>query len=89
MFPKYTSQIPLAPRKNPYYAIEYTAEELEENAEAITRRERNWRNKELEVTDWIVPVTDHPRHADYMAYRQALRDWPNTEDFPATRPSLD
>lgn len=50
--------------------------------------ERRWRNMELDATDWIVPVTDHPQHAAYMAYRQALRDWPSTDAFPDTRPEL-
>jgi hypothetical protein len=49
---------------------------------------KEWRNSELKRTDWIVPVTDHTQHADYMAYRQALRDWPSTPDFPDTRPTL-
>ena len=49
---------------------------------------REWRDAELKQTDWIVPVTDHPQHAAYLAYRQALRDWPATPDFPDTRPTL-
>lgn len=53
-----------------------------------SREARNWRNLELTLTDWIVPVTDHPKHAAYMAYRQALRDWPSTNAFPDTRPEL-
>ena len=57
-------------------------------SERIQEHERWWRNEELGETDWIVPVTDHPQHAAYMAYRQALRDWPNTADFPDTRPVL-
>ena len=47
-----------------------------------------WRNSELLNTDWIVPTTDHPQHAAYIAYRQALRDWPESELFPTTRPAL-
>lgn len=47
-----------------------------------------WRNSELEATDWIVPITDHPQHAAYIAYRQELRDWPNTDQFPNIRPQL-
>ena len=49
---------------------------------------RLWRDGELSNTDWIVPVTDHPQHAAYIAYRQALRDWPESELFPTTRPAL-
>lgn len=51
--------------------------------------ERIWRDKELKETDWIVPVTDHPQHADYLIYREALRDYPEQVDFPnGTRPTL-
>lgn len=49
---------------------------------------RNWRNEELEATDYIVPLSDHPQRAAYMTYRTALRDWPSTENFPDTRPTL-
>ena len=43
---------------------------------------RLWRDKELEASDFIVPLTDHPKHAAYMTYRQELRDYPAQEDFP-------
>ena len=49
---------------------------------------RMWRNAELEATDYIVSLSDHPQRAAYMTYRTALRDWPSTSDFPATRPEL-
>lgn len=49
---------------------------------------REWRDSELTRTDVFVPLTDHPQHAAYLAYRQALRDWPSTTDFPDTRPTL-
>ena len=49
---------------------------------------RLWRNEELEATDFIVPLTDHPQRAAYMTYRTALRDWPSTSDFPDTKPTL-
>lgn len=49
---------------------------------------KSWRDMELSNTDWIVPTTDHPQHADYLVYRQELRDWPSTESFPDTKPSL-
>jgi len=47
-----------------------------------------WRDAELLATDWIVPTTDHPQHAEYLIYRRALREWPETLDFPTTRPTL-
>ena len=54
----------------------------------IKANEKFWRDEELQSTDWIVPVVDHPQHAVYLTYRQALRDWPNTPEFPNTRPTL-
>ena len=47
-----------------------------------------WRDMELALSDWVVPTTDHPQHAAYVTYRQALRDWPASNSFPATRPTL-
>ncbi len=47
-----------------------------------------WRDEELKSTDWIVPITDHPERASYLTYRSNLRDWPPTDDFPNTRPTL-
>jgi hypothetical protein len=51
-------------------------------------KERLWRDRELASTDWIVSVTDHPQHSVYLEYRQALRNWTDTPDFPETRPTL-
>jgi hypothetical protein len=42
---------------------------------------------DLESSDWIVPLTDHPKHAEWLTYREELRDWPLTENFPDTKPS--
>lgn len=44
--------------------------------------EREWRNGELQATDWIVPIIDYSKHSAYMTYRQELRDYPSQEDFP-------
>ena len=49
---------------------------------------RAWRNFELESTDFISTITDHPQNAAYKTYRQKLRDWPSTPDFPDTKPTL-
>lgn len=62
-------------RKHYYAPIEPTAEE-------IVDAERQWRDSELASTDWIVPITDHPQHTEYLSYRQELRDYPAQEDFP-------
>jgi len=55
--------------------------------EEKTAEEKFWRDSELQSTDFIVPLTDHPQHAAYMTYRQELRDYPAQQDFPnGTRP---
>lgn len=53
-------------------------EELEEEG-------RFWRDSELKRTDFIVPLTDYPNHEAWLTYRQQLRDWTTTEDFPDTK----
>ena len=58
--------------------VEPTAEESE----------RMWRDSELSATDYIVPLSDHPQRDAYITYREALRQWPSTDSFPATRPEL-
>lgn len=50
--------------------------------------ERHWRDMELEATDYIVPLSDHPQSDAYITYRESLRQWPSTDSFPATRPEL-
>lgn len=57
-------------------------------AEEIAADARAWRDSELTSTDWVVPLSDHPQRAAYLTYRTALRDWPSTSDFPATKPTL-
>lgn len=47
-----------------------------------------WRNKELKNSDWIITITDHSNRDAYLTYRQKLRDWPATDTFPYTRPTL-
>jgi len=49
---------------------------------------RAWRDIELQLTDWISQTPDHPQRASYMTYRTALREWPSTSNFPATKPEL-
>lgn len=57
-----------------------TSEELESEA-------REWREAELQSTDFIVPLTDYPNRDAWMTYRTTLRDWPSTSDFPDTKPT--
>ncbi len=49
---------------------------------------RIWRNAELKNTDYMVSLTDHPDHAATLAYRTNLRDWPSTDAFPDTKPTI-
>ena len=51
-------------------------------------QEKMWRDLELAATDYIVPLSDHPQRDAYITYREALRQWPSTDSFPATRPEL-
>ena len=68
-----------------YYELYVEPTPPEPTAEEAARM---WRDMELSATDYIVPLTDHPQRAVYMAYREALRNWPSTDSFPATRPEL-
>jgi hypothetical protein len=56
--------------------------------EEIDQAARAWRDQELKSTDYIVPLSDHPQRSAHMTYRTALRDWPSTSNFPATKPEL-
>ena len=49
---------------------------------------KEWRDEQLNQTDILMTVPDYPYKEQLTAYRQALRDWPATEDFPDTRPEL-
>ena len=55
--------------------------------EELEAEARLWRDNELEATDFIVPTTDYPNHAQWLTYRQQLRDWTTTDAFPATKPT--
>tara|TARA_Y100000114_G_scaffold156609_1_gene184370 strand:+ start:1373 stop:1669 length:297 start_codon:yes stop_codon:yes gene_type:complete len=49
---------------------------------------RRWRDRELADTDRAAQTPDWPNRDNILTYRQALRDWPATDDFPNTRPIL-
>ena len=72
-------------KKQHWEAPTLTAEEI---ATELAREMRAWRDDELLKTDYIVPLSDHPQRAAHMTYRTALRDWPSTSNFPATKPEL-
>jgi hypothetical protein len=53
-------------------------------------QEKQWRDSELERTDKFATIKDMPYYYAHISYRQALRDYPNTVDFPnGERPTLD
>ena len=64
------------------WALDWTIVSLTED------EQREWRNSELERTDILAVLPDYPNKEALLAYRQALRDWTATEDFPETRPTL-
>lgn len=59
----------------------------EDLQEINNNQAKQWRDSELKKTDFIVPLTDFPNHAAWITYRQQLRDWTTTEDFPNTKPT--
>ena len=54
-------------------------------SEATAQAERAWRDQAIEATDFMM-MPDYPidaeRRAELTAYRTALRDWPESADFP-------
>ena len=57
---------------------------------ALTAEEeaRMWRDQELSGTDIASQTPDWPNRDNIIIYRAALRAWPASSDFPATRPVL-
>lgn len=55
---------------------------------AIEDEAKQWRDSELYRTDSLILLPDYPYKEQLLSYRQALRDWPNTTDFPNTRPEM-
>lgn len=49
---------------------------------------RTWRDSELEATDKAAQTPDWPNRDNILTYRAGLRDWPATDDFPDTPPTL-
>jgi len=49
---------------------------------------RQWRDGELSSSDTAAQTPDWPNRDNILTYRTALRDWPASDDFPDTRPTL-
>ena len=62
------------------------------SSKEITEQEqqeaKDWRNAELDRTDMFYLLDDYPDKDKLKTYRQALRDWPSTSDFPDKKPTL-
>ena len=71
-----------------YELVPVPQDSAEEKAEIDRSLARIWRDNELKNTDKFVSVTDHPDHTAIMSYRVALRNWPSTDDFPDTKPTI-
>jgi hypothetical protein len=50
---------------------------------------RQWRDSELLSTDEAAKIPDWPNRENILVYRQELREWPSTEDFPHTKPEVE
>lgn len=50
------------------------------------KKEIVWRNEMLNQTDTLMALVDYPYKEKLTQWRQILRDWPSTEEFPYTRP---
>jgi hypothetical protein len=50
---------------------------------------RSKRDSELQRTDQYMLLSDYPYSEEMKEYRQRLRDWPDSEDFPETFPDFD
>ncbi|MCU7250790.1 phage tail assembly chaperone [Pseudomonas koreensis] len=65
--------------------------------EILAARERSWRNNVLQATQWLVlrdaeelemgegTTLRAEEFKQLLAYRQALREWPNDPEFPQVR----
>ena len=67
--------------------IEKTYHNPSPTTEEIEWEAKEWRNNELQTTDFIVPLTDYPNRDAWLTYRQELRDWTATDNFPDTKPT--
>ena len=68
------------------YYSEYTAPLTSEIP--VANAARQWRDGQLSSTDTASQTPDWPNRDNILTYRTALRNWPSTSDFPATRPEL-
>lgn len=56
--------------------------------EEIEAEARVWRNSKINSTDNVAQTPDYPNRDAILTYRQKLRDWPSTDAFPDTKPTI-
>ena len=84
---EYTHDNGMIEKKHFYIPIIPTSSEV--LSEKISE-EKEWRDSELERTDKLATIKDHPYYYAHISYRVFLRDYPTSVDFPnGERPALD
>ena len=68
--------------------FDYYEAPAEPPAPSIEVSSRLWRDAELKENDIAAQTPDWPNRDNIITYRAALRAWPASSDFPATRPVL-
>ena len=68
-----------------HYELYVAPTPVEPTAEETARQ---WRDMELSFSDTAAQTPDWPNRDNILTYRAALRDWPSTSNFPATKPTL-
>lgn len=78
----YRTKIPVGDKYG-YQQEKYNSQESFPTAlELKTQGEITWRDSELERTNILSLLADHPSKAAILVYRAALRTYPNQPDFP-------
>ncbi len=55
--------------------------------EEIEAEAKAWRDSELRSTDNVAQTPDYPNRDAILVYRQQLRDWTATDNFPNIKPT--
>jgi len=66
----------------------YNPDEELSTDQLLAKDSRAWRDAELKENDIAAQTPDWPNRDNIIIYRAALRAWPASSDFPATRPVL-
>ena len=84
---EYTNDNGMVEKKHYYIPTIPTPTEI---LEQKTAEEKQWRDSELNTTDKLANIKDYPYYYATISYRENLRNYPQTVDFPnGVRPILD